>query len=128
MNLQDYIAALTIWREARGESYRAKLGVAHTLRNRLRSKRWPDELGNVCMQSYQFSCFNKDDPNFKKWPDENSSVWRACIAAWMSSALTPDLTNGANHYHSYNDVSRYPYWANSGEKTIEIGAFKFYRL
>ena len=128
MNLQDYIAVLTIWREARGEDYRVKLGVAHVVRNRGRSPQWPDEVGNVCMQPYQFSCWNKDDANFKKWPNETSTAWYECLSAWLASYHLEDITNGSNHYHSYNHWDDYPYWAKRIEPEVILGKIKFYKL
>ena len=128
MKIQDLIAAITVWREARGEAYETKVGVAHVIRNRTTDRLWPDKVANVCMQPYQFSCWNKDDPNFKKWPDEDSTVWHECLSAWIASGELEDITNGSNHYHSYDNLYDYPYWAKRKDIEVTLGRIKFYAL
>ena len=123
------IAAVTIWREARGESFTGKLAVAHVLRNRAADpNRWPDAPAPVCLQPWQFSCWNWRDPNASKWPDTGSTAWLDSCASWESSAGMVDPTGGANHYHSFSEVDRYPSWAAAEKFTVKIGAFTFYRL
>lgn len=124
------IPAITIWREARGEPFTAKLAVAHVLRNRASDsgRRWRDTPGAVCTQRWQFSCWNQRDPNASKWPKANSTAWLDSCAAWEVSGGMPDPTGGANHYHSFRDEADYPRWAKSEKMTTTVGAFTFYRL
>lgn len=122
------IPAITIWREARGEPFSAKIGVAFVIRNRAADlNRWPTSPAQVCVQPWQFSSWRSDDPNATKWP-RSRSPWADSCAAWEASASMPDPTRGANHYHSYSREEAFPNWAEPGNMTCIIGAFKFYRL
>lgn len=122
----DVIAAVTIWREARGESRDAKRGVAWVIFNRTQDKRWPGNAAAVCQQPKQFSCWNPDDPNYAKWPAFMDDVFESCCDAWDERG--PDPTGGANHYHSFRDPADFPKWADPAKATVRIGAFTFYRL
>ncbi len=68
-------------------------------RESLADTRWPGTVEGVILQPWQFSSFNKNDPNVSLYPAENDPSWSDCVAAAddvLSSAapLTP-----ANHYH-----------------------------
>ena len=124
---QSVIPALAIWREARGEVYVAKLGVAWVIRNRANDeRRWPTDPAEVVTQPRQFAAFNRSDQNSTKWPRADDESWEDSCIAWESHE--PDPTGGANHYHSYRNPKYYPKWAKSSKLTAEIGAFKFYRF
>lgn len=77
--------ARTIAGEARGESFLDMVAVGAVIRERvLRPGWWGTDWISVCRKPYQFSCWNKDDPNLPKilhaeieFPD----VWPLCVAA-----------------------------------------------
>lgn len=123
---QSVIAAITIWREARGESFDAQRGVAWVIFNRMRDQRWPDDPVAVCHQHLQFSCWNSNDLNCRKWPSPTDTAFLSCIRAWEESGIDP--TSGANHYHSFANPFDFPKWADPSKATAKIGAFTFYRL
>ena len=62
------ILARTLWGEAWGESLAGQIAVAWTIRNRVNDGKdkswWGEGYGGVCQKPYQFSCWNKSDPNF----------------------------------------------------------------
>ena len=62
------ILARTLWGEARGESLAGQIAVAWTIRNRVNDGNakswWGEGYVGVCQKPYQFSCWNKNDPNF----------------------------------------------------------------
>ena len=126
----DYVLpALTIWREARGESNEAMLAVAWVIRNRVGDTRWPDTSLSVCLQAKQFSAHNPNDPNATKlpqprYPIDFAAFERACTA-WESHA--PDPTSGANHYETLPD-NKEPRWADEEKITLRLGKFEFYKL
>ena len=71
---------LCIWREARGEIYMAKRGVAHVVHNRSLTAAWWNHhmahiLANVILYPYQFSSFNPRDPNETKWPEDDDPAF-----------------------------------------------------
>ena len=62
------ILARTRWGEARGESLVGQIEVAWTIRNRVNHSNakswWGEGYVGVCQKPYQFSCRNKNDPNY----------------------------------------------------------------
>lgn len=132
MTYDDLIAALCVWREARGEPYQVKLAVAAVIVNRCKDleARWPRVLHRVVLQPYQFSSFNAGDRNAVKFPYDGSGAdWLAfeqCQMAVLEASTGKDPTDGANHYF---DVSiEAPGWAQNDKLVKTIGRLRFYRL
>lgn len=125
------IAARTCFGEARSEGYEGMVSVAWVLVNRANDRRWPENLGSVCTQPWQFSCWNDGDPNREKllevgYDDEHFRLANAAV--WdVLAELEPDPTGGANHYFA-DWLPEPPRWAAAGEKTAEIGRHLFYKL
>lgn len=54
------IFSLTVYGEARGEKVEGQIAVANVIKNRcVNGKTYRD----ICLAPYQFSCWNKNDPN-----------------------------------------------------------------
>lgn len=124
----ELLTALTVWKEARGEAPLAKRAVSCVIRNRTLDKRWPKSAALVVLQPFQFSCWLPNDPNANKWPG-NDNIWQDCLRAIKQAAELPDVTGGANHYHSYPEGHpSWPPWAVPEKKTVKIGGFTFYKL
>lgn len=133
------VLARTIWGEARGEGRRGMQAVANVIMNRFRRPRWwsrnkgdgiPDDtVAAVCFDPWQFSCWNMDDPNRKKMIEV--SVYNAefrlayQIAGEALENNLPDLTGGADHYHT---ISISPKWAKGATPTAFVEKHVFYRL
>jgi N-acetylmuramoyl-L-alanine amidase len=125
------VMALTVWREARGESYAAKIGMAWVIRNRSEDagKRWHRSIAEVCLQPLQFSCYNPTDPNAVKMPRLKDLSFVECLSAVVEvmKAEAVDPTRGANHYHALAP-GKEPAWADESKLTAIIGRTRFYRL
>lgn len=123
------IAALCLYREARGETVDAKRGVLWVLHNRMEDekKRWPTTLSGVVLQPFQFSSFNRNDPNSTLIPDAKDAVFQQCCGV-VDDPGTTDPTNGANAYHSIPEGGKLPPWAEASKITARIGKFTFYKL
>lgn len=123
--LRLFTLALAVWREARGESMLGKRLVAQTIENRVVDRRWPDTYVGVITQPWQFSAFNKNDPNALLFPSETDAAWPQCVEAAQAviDAETPFTT--ANHYHT-TGVS--PNWKDDSKIVNQEGAHIFYRL
>ncbi len=123
-----FLLSLCCWREARGENLEAKRGQLWSVRNRVnRPSWWGKDWISVILKPYQYSSFNKDDPNATKWPSPLDSSWIACqkIAREVYDGQGPDPTAGATHYHDTSIEP--PNWAGEMQKTVQLGAFIFYR-
>ena len=59
------VLARTIYLEARGETHEGRIAVAHVIKERTEAKgRWKDTVLEVCLQPWQFSCWNHENPNY----------------------------------------------------------------
>lgn len=122
------VVARTIWAEARGEGEAGMKAVASVIANRRRSPRWPNDWRGVCLQPWQFSCWNLGDPNRTLAVNvtlDNLAFQRAwSIAGDAVLGRLADVTGGATHYHSR--FINAPYWTKGAEKTASIGNHDFY--
>ena len=109
------ILARTVYGEARGELFlygiTPIIAVANVVVNRYK-KKFAKSIREVCLAKYQFSCWNKNDPNYKIISRENINdvIFGKCldIAKNVLDEKWPDITDGCDHYHSKNIK---PYWA-----------------
>lgn len=123
----ELLLALTLYGEARGEPIDGKKAVAWVVRNRMaaaarrvaeRGSKHPlfgdGTVGGVVLKPYQFSCWNKGDPNLRKMLDivqtdgesAGAGLW-AILRAVASGVLAEppewdDPTWGATHYCTVN--------------------------
>jgi N-acetylmuramoyl-L-alanine amidase len=123
-----HVLARTVWGEARGESNEGLQAVASVILNRAaRPGWWGDSVDSVCLHPFQFSCWNKRDPNRAKLlaVGETDTAFAECVAieeAALASGLE-DKTDGATHYHT---ASTMPKWAVNRAPCRIIGHHLFY--
>ena len=130
------ILARTIYGEDRGELNHPKGGmqslhaVGWVVRNRTQMPQYSKHIHEVCTQSWQFSCWNCNDPNYLKLQAVtfDNQAFRSCYlaATQVLFANIKDCTFGANHYHSTGIAP--PYWAKGNTPTTQIGQHIFYKL
>lgn len=130
MNASDlFTLARTIYGEARGEDDHGRAAVAHVVLNRFRSDKWfsADTIEAVCQKPYQFSCWNKVDPNRSKVENANldDRTLLGCfdVALGVLTGRLADPTGGATHYHT---VGTHPKWAARKSPVRTIGRHLFY--
>jgi len=118
--------------EARGEELRGIIGVGLVVMNRIKSRRrYGDTVRKVLLRAWQFSAFNKNDPNLKKLLNPtktNRERWKICLqcADLVLSGDVFDYTLGATHYH---DVSiKAPWWVRQTKvlETLKTRRLLFY--
>ena len=124
----DALGIVTVWQEARGESYIGKVAVAEVIRNRMLRNYSSDGTvaGTVC-KPWQFSGWRMDDHNLipSLKIDDSDAVVIDCIRAWHESKKT-NYAKGAVLYCNLAIVSRRPNWALEEKKVAEIGAHTFF--
>jgi N-acetylmuramoyl-L-alanine amidase len=126
--LADYdrlMAALCIWREARGEPLLGRKAVWCVLRNRLKSGQWGNTMMKVVTARWQFSAFNSGDPNATLFPSPEDPRWHDCLDI-VADYNSPDITNGALYYFNPHVIQR-PGWASKMTMTTAIGAHEFFK-
>lgn len=129
------VLARTLYGEARGEGAGGMQAVANVVMNRVKFAQaqggfwWGNNVIQVCQKPYQFSCWNRSDPNFRKLQAvEESDLYFATarrVGARALAGTLDDLTNGATHYHAQGYA---PYWAKGVEPTATIGRHVFYNV
>ncbi len=127
--------ARTLWGEARGEGTAGMQAVAHVILNRVKVAQekgkywWGNNVIQVCQKPYQFSCWNRSDPNFRKLQalDERDLYFATAlrIARRLLVGVTDDLTLKATHYHAAG-IS--PFWAKGEKPCAVIGNHIFYAI
>lgn len=128
------ILARTIYGEARGEKIKGKEAVASVIMNRVKKARarggmywWGSTIKKVCLKPWQFSCWNKNDPNRLKILNVNKldMNFQTClrISRRAVAGELKDQVDGSTHYHS-KKVN--PLWSRGRMFTTEIGRHHFY--
>ena len=132
LTASQFLEALAIYREARGESMPAKAAMLAVIRNRA-AQGWLGDHNttDVIWHPAQFSSFNPDDPNSRVWPKPgNPGQWQAWCECCMvvTSPMLADPTNGATNYEAIPDGVSRPGWADPAKMTVQIGKTRFYKL
>lgn len=138
MSDDQFYLATTIWAEARGEGTLGMTSVGHIIRNRVLNPRGRYGRGyqGVVTRLWQFSCWNVGDPNrphlnrtyLDKLTNADGRAWtQAQQIANAIIAGAPDITKGADHYHTH---AVDPKWNDDPKKMIPtavVGNHRFYR-
>ena len=127
--------ARTLWGEARGEGSDGMKAVANVILNREKIAQdkgkfwWGNNIIQICQKPYQFSCWNRADPNFRKLQSvgEEDLYFATALRIARRAVIgaLEDITQGATHYHSSSIT---PYWAKGRTPLTIIGNHKFYSL
>lgn len=130
------VLARTIWGEARGEGAAGMQAVAAVVLNRVAVARahggrfwWGGDIVSVCQKPFQFSCWNRSDPNFKAISAVNGRDIHFATAQRIARRAVigriDDATNGATYYHA-REIT--PHWARGATPCATIGRHIFYKL
>ena len=129
--------ARTLWGEARGEGYKGMQAVANVIMNRYRqaqksvskARQFGATVYDIVTKPYQFSVWLANDPNYAKIMSVDESDTRFILAKDIAfEALSnnlPDITNGADHYHT---AAVSPNWSKGQTPVAVIGSHKFFDL
>ena len=128
------ILARTLWGEARGESLAGQIAVAWTIRNRVNDGKakswWGEGYAGVCQKPYQFSCWNRNDPNYAylsgaKPIPVGQFTQAQKVADLVMSGTEPDPTGGATHYYAIT-MPKAPAWIAGAKQTLKLGHHVFF--
>lgn len=141
------VLLLTLLGEARGEEIEGRIAVGCVVRNRAKDDRWPDTLKDVCLQRWQFSCWNSTDSNYGKLLDharllvadhairstfvaESLDLETRWIAEGLMTGVVRDRTSGANHYMTRRlwESPECPVWGKGKSPSAFIGRHVFFKL
>ncbi|MOA19220.1 Spore cortex-lytic enzyme precursor [compost metagenome] len=127
------ILTRTIWGEARNQGYEGQVAVAWTIKNRALSPItwWGTDITSVCLKPWQFSCWNKNDPNYaylsgqKAIPAVQYELAKEAARAVLEGRV-PDPTGQATHYYA-TSMKTPPKWTVGATKTVQIRQHIFYK-
>ena len=128
MTINDqFMLALTAWRENRGGGYAGMQSVANVIVNRARHRGTSPYL--ECVRPWQFSSITaKGDPQLGMFPSESDPTWVTAqsIAQAAANDSLEDITEGATSYYALS-MTTPPYWAASMTPTVTIEGQKFFK-
>jgi spore germination cell wall hydrolase CwlJ-like protein len=120
--------AMTLLGEARGEGKAGMYAVACVIAQRSINRRMTPR--QVCMEDWQFSCWNKNDPNRVKLPtllQAHPMRHYAIQLALNMNKLDRRYTNYADHYINPTGI-RTPDHLKGKKAVRSVGKHLFYRL
>lgn len=123
--------ARTMWGEARNTGAPGMRHVASVVLNRAAHPAWwGHTVVGVCLQPWQFSCRNGDDPNRAKLLAVTTAdpdfVIALHIAQQAINGKLLDETDGADSYYALS-MHTPPAWAASAVHTMSDGWHSFFR-
>jgi len=122
---EDILAALTIYLEARGESFAGKMAVAAVIRNRMHHKYHSDgTVKGTVLRAKQF------EPWIGRSPEEvqfypNNRKMRESLLAWKLVQDGRNVVDGAVLFYNPTLVTT-PRWAEVYQKVAKIGGHEFF--
>lgn len=118
------IVALTILAEARGEGRDGMGAVAAVIAQRSINRNLTPE--QVCLQKWQFSCWNgKSESDLQHLYKSPMAEWALYLERNIGSMNRAKI-GYADHY--YATWIKAPYWAKGQKPVSIVGKHKFYRL
>ncbi len=111
------ILARTLYGEAEAGSAADAKAIASVVMNRVDYPNWPNTAAEVCLQPWQFSCWNANDPNRARILTAKGPWFERCreIALKALTGELEDPTSGSTHY--YATFVKKPKWAK-GKKPV----------
>ena len=94
--------ARTLYGEAKANDIQDATAIACVVMNRVALPNWPDDVESVCIQPYQFSCWNTSDPNRARIFKANGAWFDKCVQIAMKAVdhQLVDPTTASTHYHT----------------------------
>jgi spore germination cell wall hydrolase CwlJ-like protein len=128
---QRDVVAMTILGEARGEGKAGMYAVACVIAQRsIEWKRNGKSITpkQVCLQEWQFSCWNKNDPNRKKLPTLLKTHQHAAYAKLLATNINNLQRSYVSNADHYCHVNTHNYWTRTSAPIKVIGKHKFFKL
>lgn len=123
MNDDLDVLARTILGESEAWNRLDAEAIACVILNRAEYPNWPRKISEVCLQPWQFSCWNQNDPQRVRiiQAEASSNRWFAACIDIAKRALNgeiKDITKGSTHY--YATYVKKPKWARGHTPVYEV--------
>ncbi len=121
----DMLAALTIYLEARGESFAGKMAVAAVIRNRMLYRYHSDgTVKGTVLRAKQFEPWIGRSPEDVRF-DPNNRKMQESLLAWKLVQDGRNVVDGAVLFYNPTLVNT-PHWAKVYQKVAKIGGHEFF--
>lgn len=131
--IEIVVYTLTVYGEARGEPKEGQRAVAETIYNRWLYQGWfGDSIRDVCVKDddkfsiQQFSCWNKEDPNYKKLSKPDPVYYYQCLNVVKDIYFYGGNKYPTNMYNYHSVDIEKPQWAEMLTEYKKIGNHIFY--
>jgi N-acetylmuramoyl-L-alanine amidase len=125
IHCDDNLAALTIYLEARGESFAGKLAVAAVIRNRMNHKYHSDgTVKGTVLRAKQFEPWIGRNPEELRFDPTNRKMQESLLA-WNLVQDGRNIVDGAVLFYNPQLVKT-PRWAQVNRKVATIGGHEFF--
>ncbi len=117
--------ARTLYGEAKAHDVQDATAIACVVMNRVALPNWPNDVESVCIQPYQFSCWNTNDPNRRRI-FRAAGVWfDKCveIATQAVNHQLADPTQRSTHYHT---PAVKPAWSRGKKPVYSTAGHRFF--
>jgi hypothetical protein len=122
MNEALDVMTRTLYGEAESWNKEDAIAIANVIMNRVRLPHWPDNPKAVCLQPWQFSCWNIGDANRARIVNAGANdLWFAQCQHFARTALNgtlPDPTQRSTHY--YATYVKAPHWAKGKQPVYQV--------
>lgn len=117
--------ARTLYGEAKPHDIQDATAIACVVMNRVALPNWPNDVESVCIQPYQFSCWNTNDPNRARIFKANGVWFDKCVQIAMKAVdhQLVDPTNASTHYHT---PAVKPAWSRGKKPVYSTNAHIFF--
>ncbi len=121
----DTLAALTIYYEAKGESFAGKMAVAAVIRNRMANHFHSDgTMRGTVLRPKQFEPWITRNPDTIPFDPSNSKMQESLLA-WKLVQDGREVVNGAVLFYN-PEIVKSPRWAQVHRKVATIGGHEFF--
>ncbi len=117
--------ARTLYGEAKANDIQDATAIACVVMNRVALPNWPNDVEAVCIQPYQFSCWNTNDPNRARIFKASGAWFNKCVEIAMKAVdhQLVDPTHGSTHYHT---PAVKPAWSRGKTPVFATGGHIFF--
>jgi len=117
------VVASTLILEAGGEYAEGAMESVHEVVYN-RSMKRNKSMSAVCLQAWQFSCWNENDVDTNIAKAKKHPRWHEAMKIVDTAEMT-NYTKGADHY--YAEYIDEPYWAAAMSQTTKVGRHIFFK-
>jgi len=127
----DSFGIMTVWAEARGETFAGQQAVAEVIQRRTTLRYFSNgTVWSTVTRPWQFSCWRTSDPNFPILLvlDDIDPAVKSCTMAWAAAKVGPAIVPDAVLYLNLAAVPVSPPWVAKSRFVAKVDHHSFYAV